>query len=138
MNQHFFFSVDTSLPRLAHVIQGGEDTSESGCEANDGRAGVYSQQSSTTVRWCPFPRTVHQVADDIIVASEHFVLVQDVQVDVETFQAVRQITYMPLTCSWISEMKRCSSWLFRVWSAVMEGLRLLQCGKENTQKKTSL
>ena len=66
-------------------------------------------------------------ADDIAVASEHLILVQNVQVDLEAFQAVRQKTHMPLTCSWSSGMKRCSSWLFRVWSAVMAGLLLL-CG----------
>ena len=77
---------------------------------------------------------MHQDAGDITV--EHFVLVQE-EVDVETFQVVRQITHMPMTCSWSSEMKRWSSWLFRVWSNVMAGLLLL-CGEENTPKKISL
>ena len=72
---------------------------------------------------------MHLDADDIAVAHKHFVLVQDVQVDVEAFQAVRQITHMPLTCSWCSKMKRCSSCLFHVWSAVMAGLLLLASRK---------
>ena len=38
----------------------------------------------------PFLRTAHQDAGDIAIRSEHFILVQK-EVDVKTFQTVRQI-----------------------------------------------
>ena len=40
MNQHFFFSL--LAPRLPHVVQGAEDTCESGCEVHDDRIGEES------------------------------------------------------------------------------------------------
>ena len=64
MNPHFFSSL---APRLLHVVQGAKDTANSGCEA------------------------VHLIANDIAVAFEHSVFVQE-GADVETFQAVRQMT----------------------------------------------
>ena len=101
MNPHFFFSL--LAPRLPHVMQGAEDT---GCEVHDGRAGEESSGGVQLPRGVRFLQTVHQDADDISAALEHFVLVQE-ELDVETFQAVRQMTH--LKCSWSSVMKRRSS-----------------------------
>ena len=86
MNPHFFFSL--LAPRLPHVMQGAEDT---GCEVHDGRAGEESSGGVQLPRGVRFLQTVHQDADDISAALEHFVLVQE-ELDVETFQAVRQLT----------------------------------------------
>jgi len=70
---------------------------------------------------------VHQDADDVAVALEHLVLVQE-DVDVETFHAVRQMTLAldVLLKLRNKALKRCSSWLFRVGNAVAVSLLLLR------------
>ena len=82
MNPNFFFLA----PRLPHVVQGADDTGDSGCEGRDGRVGEESNGEAQLVPWCSFRQTVHQDADNIAVAVKHFVLVLK-DVDAETFYA---------------------------------------------------
>ena len=70
------------------MIQGAEDTGDSGCEVHDGRR--KKKRRSSTVPWCSTRQTVHQDADNIADAVKHFVLVLK-EVDAETFYAVRHI-----------------------------------------------
>ena len=91
MNQHFFFSL--LAPRLPHVVQGKEDTDDSGCaaEVHHGRVGEESSGGVQLSHGARFLWTAHLDANDIAVRPEHFVLVQE-EVDVETVQAMRPTT----------------------------------------------
>ena len=75
-------------PRLPHVVQGSEDTGDSGCEVHGGRVG---DESSRVVQLSHGVRFVRRHTWTPPISLEHFVVVQE-EVDVETLQAVRQIT----------------------------------------------
>ena len=70
---------------------------------------------------------MHLDANDIAVRPEHSVLVEE-EADVETIQAVRQITLaLDVLLQLQAEvLKRCSSWLSRVGNAVAVGLLILR------------
>ena len=74
------------------MVQVAEDTGDSGCEAHYSRVEEKKALEEYTVPWCPFPpdgapgRQRHHY-------RANFVLVQE-EVDVGTFQAVRQITHL--------------------------------------------
>ena len=78
-------------PRLPHVVQGAEDTGDSGCEVHYGSVGEESISQEFN---CP---VVPVSSDDAPGRRRHccciraLCSVQEV-VDVETFQAVRQVT----------------------------------------------
>ena len=75
------------------MVQGKEDTGDSGCaaEVHHGRVGEESSGGVQLSHGARFLWTAHLDANDIAVRPEHFVLVQE-EVDVETVQAMRPTT----------------------------------------------
>ena len=75
------------------MVQGKEDTGDSGCaaEVHHGRVGEESSGGVQLSHGARFLWTAHLDANDIAVRPEHFVLVQE-EVDVENVQAMRPTT----------------------------------------------
>ena len=103
------------------MVQGAKDTGDSGCEVHDGRVGEESIGGVQLSHGARIPRRCTKTPTTLRASLSTLCLCKKKS----TVQAVRQITLVHDICSFSFKMKRRSSWLTRVKSAVAVGLLLL-------------